>query len=135
MADLVEDDFRLVSDEYNSILVTYKLPLGISTFKDLSEFLVRDFQAEYEGVDNAIVIEYDEIITKTKLVVRSGIIAKMFDEKSFFRTILGFNLHWNFEHYNEYISRNFTNVSTTDKIHLECDVIDGSVVNGSRQPK
>ena len=71
---------------------------------------------------------------KTKLVVRSGIIAIGFDEKSLFSTVLGFNSGWDYKHYNEYISQRFLNVGSTNKIHLKCDVIDGSVVNGLRQP-
>ena len=71
---------------------------------------------------------------KTKLVVQSGIIAIGFDEKSFFSTILGFTPGWDYKHYNKYISQKIVNLSNTNKIHLKCDVIDGSVVNGLRQP-
>ena len=71
---------------------------------------------------------------KTKLNVRPGIIAIRFDEKSFFSTILGFTPSWDYKHYNEYIIQKIVNSSNTNKIHLNCDVIDGSVVNGSRQP-
>ena len=81
-----------------------------------------------------IVIEYDDITMKSRLVVRFGIIAIRFDEKSFFSTILGFAPGWDYKHYNEYISQKFVNLSSTNKIHLKFDVIDGSVVNGSRQP-
>ena len=34
--DLVEDDVKLVLDEYNSSFITYKLEPGIYTFKDIS---------------------------------------------------------------------------------------------------
>ena len=71
---------------------------------------------------------------KTKLVVRFGIIAIRFDEKSFFSTILGFTSGWDYKHYNKYISQKFVNLGNTNKIHLNCDCIDRSVVNGSRQP-
>ena len=71
---------------------------------------------------------------KTKLVVRDGITAIRIDQSSFFSTILGFNSHWNYKHYAEYISQKIANLSTTNKKLLKCDVIDGSVVNGSRQP-
>ena len=36
---------------------------------------------------------------KTELVVRPGIIATKFDEKSFFNTIPGFQPHWDYKHY------------------------------------
>ena len=68
------------------------------------------------------------------MVVRPGNRAIRFDEKSFFSTILGFTSGWDYKHYNEYTSQNFVNLSTTNKIHLKCDVIDGSVVNDLRQP-
>ena len=91
-------------------------------------------QSEYPGTSYVIDIEYDHITMKTKLVVRSGAIAIRFDEKSFLSNILGFNSGWDYKHYNENISPKIVNVGSTNKIHLKCDVIDGSVVNGLRQP-
>ena len=44
--DLVEDDIRLVLDEYNSSFITYELEPGIYTFKDLSEALLKILQPE-----------------------------------------------------------------------------------------
>ena len=71
---------------------------------------------------------------KTNLVARSGIIAIRFDEKSFFSTILGFTSGWDYKHYNKYTSQKIVNLGSTNKINLKCDCIDGSVVNGLRQP-
>ena len=68
--DLIEDDLKLVLDEYNSSFITYELEPGIYTFKDISEALLKILQPEYEGYHNAIDIEYDDITMKTKLVVR-----------------------------------------------------------------
>ena len=68
------------------------------------------------------------------MVVNSGIIAISFDENSFFSTILGFTAGWDYKHYNQYLSQKIVNLSSTNKIHLKCDAIDGSVVNGVRQP-
>ena len=51
-----------------------------------------------------LLIEFYDITMKTKLVVKPGIIAIRFDEKSFFSTILGFNPGWDYKHYNEHIS-------------------------------
>ena len=84
--DLVEDDIRLVLDEYNSIFITYEIEPGVYTFEGISEALLRFLQSEYDGYHNAIDIEFDDITTKTKLVVRSSNIALIFDEKSFFGT-------------------------------------------------
>ena len=132
--ELVADDIKLVLDEYNSSFISYKITPGIYTFQDLSETLYAILQTEYPNIDNKIVIEFDNITMKTKLVVRSGIIAIRFDEQSFFHTILGFTPGWDYKHYNEYISQKIVNLSRTNKIHLKCDVIDGSFQNGLRQP-
>ena len=131
---LVEDDIRLVLDEYNSSFVTYELEPGIYTVKDFSEALFKIVLSENPGPLSVIDIQYDDITMKSNLVVRHGIIAMRFDEKSFFSTILGFTSAWGYKHYNEYTSQRFVNIWSTNKIHLKCDVIDGSVVNGSRQP-
>ena len=132
--DLVEDDIKLVLDEYDSNFKTYELTPGIYTFKDFSEALFNILQSDCPGDCNVIVIEYDDIKMKTKLDVKAGIIAIRFDDKSFFSTILGFTPGWDYKHYNKYISQKIVNLSNTSKINLLCDVIDGSIVNGSRQP-
>ena len=131
--DSVEDESRLVLDEYIWSFTTYELEPGPYTFKAISKALLNILQLEYSGPSKVIDIEIDDITMKTKLVVRSGIIAIRFARKSFFNTILGFNPHWDYKHYNEYISQKNANLSSTKKRHLECDVIDGSVTNGLRQ--
>ena len=132
--DLVEDDIKLVLDEYNSNFVTYKLEPGIYSYRDMAEALYYILQSEYPSSGSEILIRLDDITRKTKLVVRSGIIAIRFDEKSFFSTILGFTPGWDYKHYNQYLSQKIVNLNSTNKIHLKCDAIDGSVVNGIRQP-
>ena len=132
--DLSEDDVKLVLDEYNSSFITYELQPGIYTFKDISEALFNILQSEYPVPSNTIVIEFDDITRKTILVVNSGIIAIRFDEKSFFSTILGFTPGWDYKHYNKYISQKIVNLSNTNKIHLKCDCIDGTIQDGIRQP-
>ena len=132
--DLVEDDIKLVLDEYNSSFITYELEPGIYTFKDISEALLKILQPKYDGYLNVIDIEFDDITMKTKLIVGSGIIAIRFDEKSFFSTFLGFTSGWDYKHYNKYTSQKSVNLGNTNKIHLKCDCIDGSVVNGLRPP-
>ena len=87
---LVKDDIKLCLDEYNSSFITYETTSGIYTFKDISEALFNILQSEYPGPSNVIDIEYDAITMKTKLVVKTGIIAIRFIEKSFFSTVLDF---------------------------------------------
>ena len=69
------------------------------------------------------------------MVFRSRIVAIRIHAKSFFSTVFGFASGWDFKHYIEYISQKIVNLSTTNKIHLKCNVIDGSVVNGPRKAK
>ena len=132
--DLVEDYIKLVLEEYNSIFITYELTPGICTFRDISEAFYNILQSEYPGTGNVIDIEYDDITMKNKLVVRYGIIALRFDEKSFFSTILGFTSGWDYKFNNKYTSQKIVNLGCTNKINLKSDCIDGSLVNGSRQP-
>ena len=132
--DLVEDDIKLVLDEYNSNFITYELAPGIYSYRDIAEAVFYILQSEYPQSSSEILIRLDDITRKNKLVVRSGIIAIRFDEKSFFSTILGFTPGWDYKHYNQYLNQKIVNLSSTNKIHLKCDAIDGSVVNGIRQP-
>ena len=98
--DLIEDDVKLVLDEYNSSFITYELEPGIYSYQETSEALFYILQSEYPQSDSEILIRLDEITRKTKLVVNSCIIAIRFDEKSFFSTILGFTAGWDYEHCN-----------------------------------
>ena len=132
--DLIESDIKLVLDEYNSNFKTYELTPGIYTFKDISEALFNILQPEYLGSGQVINIEFDDITRKTKLVVGYEIIAVRFDEKSFFSTMLGFTSGWDYKHYNKYTSQKIVNLGNTNKIHLKCDCIHGSIRNGLRQP-
>ena len=132
--DLIEDDIKLVLDEYNSSFISYELEPGIYSYKEISEALFYILQSEYPQSNSEILIRLDDVTRKTKLVVNSGIIAVRFDEKSFFSTILGFTAGRDYKHYNQYLSQKIVNLSITNKIHLKCDAIDGSVVDGVRQP-
>ena len=132
--DLIEDEVKLVLDEYNSSFITYELEPGIYSYREISEALFNFLQLEYPSSDSEILIRLDDITRETELFVNSGIIAIRFDVKSFFSTILGFTAGWDYKHYNQYLSQKIANLSSTNKIHLKCDAIDGSVVDGVRQP-
>ena len=113
---MVEDDIRLVLDEYNSSFKTYELEPCDYNFEDVSEDLFNIFQSEDLGASKVIDIEFDDITRKTKLVVKNGFKALRFDEKSFLNTILGFNPGWDYKHYNEYISQKIVNLNGTLKM-------------------
>ena len=102
--DLVEDDNKLVLDEYISSFITCELEPAIYTFENFSEALLKILQPEYDGYLNAFDIEYDDIAVKTDFDVRAGIIAIRFDEQSFFSNVLGLTAGWDNKHYNEYTS-------------------------------
>ena len=116
-------DIGLVLDKDKSSFLTYKTIPGVYTFKDLSEVLSRKSQLEFDGFKYSIDIEINDNTMKTKLIVRFDIIALRCDGKSYFNTILGFTLHWDFKHYNEDIRQKYISLSTTDKIHLKCDIL------------
>ena len=132
--DLIEDDIKLVLDEYNSSFITYELEPGIYSYREISEALFYILQSEYPQSNSEILIRLDDVTRKTKLVVNSGIIAIWFDENSFFSTILGFTAGWDYKHYNQYLSQKNVNLSSINKIQLKCDAIDGSLVKDVRQP-
>ena len=112
--DLVEDDIRLVLNKYNSNFITSGLDPGNYTFKDLSENLFNILQHEYPSSNSKIVFEFDDITMKTKLFVKSGIIAIRFDEKMFFSTVLGFTPGWDYKQYNQYTSQKTLHLSATN---------------------
>ena len=88
-----------------------------------------------------IQIEYDDISMKTKIILKYIGERKMFvlgtlrfDKRSFFHTLLGFAPYWDYKPPGIYTSDKILNLNTVNKLHLKCDVIDGSVVDGIRQP-
>ena len=132
-----EDNIQLILKQYNEKVITYELDPGNYTSEDLQKAVYP--LGDYEGT---LQIEYDDLNKKVKLILtRFGETygTLRFDGKSFFHTLLGF------EPYSDYKPTNgegvytsdkiILNLNTIDKIHLKCDAIDGSVVNGIRQPK
>ena len=85
--------------------------------------------------------EYDDISMKAKLIFHS-VVTLRFIEKSFFITLLAFTPLWEYyitktihvDSAGVYTSEKNSNLSTKNKIHLKCDVIDGSIVDCLRQP-
>ena len=133
---LDEDDIQLILKQYNSNFVTYEITPGIYTFKDISEAIYK-----IAGERGSLKIEYDDISMKTKLTF-DYFSSLRFNKNSFFHTLLGFTPYWDYKPINGvnsdspgiYISDKILNLNTINKIHLKCDCIDGSVVNGKREP-
>ena len=63
--DLIEDDVKLVSDEYNSSFITYELEPGIYGYKEISEALFYILQSEYPQSNSEILIRLDDVTRKT----------------------------------------------------------------------
>ena len=141
---LDEEDLQLILKQYNSHFITYELTPGIYTIKDFS-----DTTHTFSGHSEIIQIEYNDITIKTKILLKYiggqkkfGLGTLRFDERSFDHTLLGFEPYWDYKPSNSnhvaipgvYTSDKILNLSATNKIHSKCDIIDGSVVNGLRQP-
>ena len=62
--DLIEDDVKLVLDEYNSSFITYELEPGIYSYREISEALFNILQLEYPQSDSEILIRLDDITKK-----------------------------------------------------------------------
>ena len=133
---LNEDDIHLILEHYFSKFVLYELPLGIFSFKDISE--VDNTKGDRPGT---IQLEYDEVSMKTKPVskhftgARSTIGTLRFDKESFFNTILRFEPYWDYKpHHHAYTSEKVLNLSTINKTPLKCNILVVSVVKLLREP-
>ena len=140
VVDLDEDDIQLILKQYNCFFVTYEISPGVYTNKDISA-------AVYTLSDPKRTLQkkYDDISIETKLILTlfgSAFGTLGFDEKSFLKVQLVLPRFWDYKPTNAihadspgvYTSSKNLYLSTIDKIHLKCDVFDGSVVNGIRQP-
>ena len=114
----------------------YTLNPGIYEIVDLNNTL------KYILPDNVkVTITIDDIRLKSNLKTNQTLI---FTEKSFFYTILGYTQSHSYPledidgHYQliagSYKSDRPTNITGIDKMHLKCDCIQGSIVNGIREP-
>ena len=114
----------------------YTLNPGIYEVVDLNNTL------KYILPDNVkVTITIDDIRLKSNLKINQTLI---FTEKSFFYTILGFTQSRSYplddiDGFYQLIAGSYKsdrpiNITGIDKIHLKCDCIQGSIVNGIREP-
>ena len=109
---------------------------GIYEINDLNKTLKHILPDNVE-----INITIDDIGLKSNLKINQTLI---FTERSFFYKILGFTQSRSYplddidSHYQiiagSYESNKPINIISIDKIHLKCDCIQGSIVNGIREP-
>ena len=130
---LEDDNIRLILKQYNEKFITYELEPGNYTIEDLRKAVYP--LGDHEGT---LQIEYDGLNKKVKLILTRFVETfgtLRFDEKSFFHTLFGFNPYWDYKPTNVYTSNKIIlNLNTIKKIHLKCDIIDGSIQDGIRQP-
>ena len=138
---LEEDNIRLILEQYNEKFFTYELDPGNYTIEDLQKAVYP--LGDHEGT---LQIANDDLDKKVKLILTQfgetfGTLR--FDKKSFFHTLLGFTPYWDYKPRNDihadapgvYTSdKIILNLNTRNKIHLKCDIIDGKIQDGIRQP-
>ena len=129
---LEDDNIRLILKQYNEKFITYELDPGNYNIEDLRKAVYP--LGDHEGT---LQIEYDDLNKKVKLILtRFGETfgTLRFDEKSFFHTLLGFDPYWDYKPGVYTSNKIILNLNTINKIHLKCDIIDGSIQDGLRQP-
>ena len=125
-AGLEEDDIQLILKQYNEKFVTYELDPGNYTIEDIQKAVY--FLGDHKGT---LQIGYDELNKKVKLKTFETL---RFDKKSFFHTLLGFTPYWDYKPGVYTSDKVILNLNTINKIPLKCDIIDGSIQDGVRQP-
>ena len=137
--------FQLTYDEIIDILDLKYIPTkrtGYSLDPAIYEVNELNKTLKYILPDNVkVTVSIDDIKLKSNLKTNQTLI---FTEKSFFYTILGFTQSRSYPlddidgHYQliagSYKGDKPINITGIDKIHLKCDCIHGSIVNGVREP-
>ena len=137
--------FRLTYDEIMDRLdlkyiptkrMGYSIEPNIYNVVDLNKTLKNNLPNNVK-----IDITIDERKYKTDLKINQTLI---FTKKSFFYTILGFTQSRSYplediEGFYQLIAGSYKsdkpiNITGIDKVHLKCNVVDGSIVNGIREP-
>ena len=136
---------RLSCDEIMDILDLNYIPIkrtGYSLNPGIYEFVDLNNTSKHILPNNVKVnITKDDIRLKSNLKINQTLI---FTEKSFFYTILGFTQSRSYrlddiDGFYQLIAGSYKsdkpiNITGIDKIHLKCDCIQGSIVNGIREP-
>ena len=137
--------FQLTYDEIMGILDLKLIPTkrtGYSLNPGIYEVIDLNNTLKYILPDNVKVnVTKDDIRLKSNLKTNQTLI---FTEKSFFYTILGFTQSYSYPLNDRagfyqliagfYKSDRPNNITGIDKVHLKCDCIQGSTVNGIREP-
>ena len=115
MADLVGLDVQKSLKTFIPIFFTYEIPPSFYSFEELSEAFCS--LGDHEGT---LQFEYDDDSMETKIILTffGGTLGVLrFDEKSIFKTFLGFDPFWDSKPPLRYSSEKIAYLSTVDKIH------------------
>ena len=115
---------------------------GYSLNPGIYEVIDSNYTLKHILPDNVkVTVSIDDIRLKSNLKTNQTLI---FTEKSFFYTILGFTRSRSYplddiEGFYQLIAGSYEsdkpiNITGIDKIHLKCDCVQGSIVNGVREP-
>ena len=135
---------RLTYDEIIDILDLKYIPTkrtGYSLNPSIYEVIDLNNTLKYILTDNVkITVTIDDVRLKSNLKINQTLI---FTEKSFFYTFLGFTRSRSYplddiDGFYQLIAGSYKsdrpiNITGIDKIHLKCDCIQGSIVNGIRK--
>ena len=149
--ELIKDDIQIILEQSMSKFVRYETLPGNYSVKENSEIV-------HTKVDRPgnLQLEFDDINMKTKLHVKGfGELLEIskFIEKSLSFVFSSFTAYWEYKHSHtahvdflvvytsekikklctiDKIHSKYDFIDVCDKIHLICDVFDGSIVNGIR---
>ena len=136
---------QLTYDELTDILDLRYIPtkrMGYSLSPGIYQVIDLNNSLKYILPDNVKVsVRVDVVRLKSNLKINQTLI---FTEKSFFYTFLGFNRSCSYplddiDGFYQLIAGSYKgdrpiNITEIDKNHLKCDCINGSIVNGTREP-
>ena len=136
---------QLTYDEIIDILDLKYIPTkrtGYSLNSSIYEVVDLNNTIKYILPDNVkLIVTIDDVRLKSNLETNQTLV---FTDKSFFYTILGFTRSRSYplddiEGFYQIIAGSYEsdkpiNITGIDKIHLKCDCIQGSIVNGVREP-
>ena len=145
--DLEDLVYRMqrIYDEIIDILDLKYIPtkrIGYSLNPGIYEVVDLNNTSKYKLPDIVKVnITIEDVRLKSNLKINQTLI---FTEKSFFYTILGFTRSRSYplndiEAFHQLIAGSYKgdrpiNITGIDKVHLKCDCIQGSIINGIREP-
>ena len=121
-----------ITNENNSYTidnVVKKFEPGAHEISNINKLFGGDNKSEKLLPDQKIGVFVDVSTSKCIMKIKEGSVLK-FDEKSFFHTILGFKKG---EYKSgEHKSDNIIQITNITSMNVECDIVDGSYINGEK---